>query len=50
MEIVSIGVRSKEFKHQYSSKSDDLPPTYGSYELNPVPLPGKISVQTGTKL
>ena len=53
MEIVSIGVQPKELKHQYSSKSDDLPPTYDSYEFHPVPLPGElpyISVQTGTKL
>ena len=50
MEIVSIGVQPKELKHQYSSKSDDLPPTYDSYEFHPVPLPGNISEQTGTKL
>jgi len=50
MEIVSIGVRPKELKPQYSSKSDDLPPTYDSYELNAVPLPGNFSVPSGTRL
>ena len=50
MNIVSIGVRSKELKHQYSSKSDDLPPPYDSYEFHPVPLPGNFSSPTGTKL
>ena len=49
MEIISIGVGPKELKHQYSSKSDDLPPTYDSYEFHPVLLPGNISLP-GTKL
>ena len=57
MEIISIGNQPREFMHQNSSKSDDLPPAYGSHAFHPVLLPGNThftyfdtaTVQSGSK-
>ena len=60
MEIVPSGNSNQpiQFMHQTSSKSDDLPPAYKSFEFHPVLLPGNtyfsypesLSVPSGTKL